>query len=138
MRLTIAKQAVATLGIALIVLTTIAGCGPSNRGLYLHSDRAPDLGWPQMAHCIHNAATSTPGDQHMKCSERRTLTESAGTLCAIALAGQRPKELPDTNCYQDELNAYLAKYHLEDREHSWNTEQQYAILACTPITTTGP
>ena len=87
-----------------------------------------------MAYCLHNAGTSIPGDQNMNRAGRLQSTSTAKTLCALALADNRPQHLPDANCYADEIAAYEAKYHIND-DVTWGYSQAYATLASTPVQT---
>ena len=103
----------------------------------LKLESAPPPGWPEMAHCLHNAGTSVPGDEDIDNSGRIHTTHAARTLCALELAAERPPHLPDANCYADELNAYEAKYNING-DGTWGRSRAYAALACTPVQTSEP
>lgn len=113
----------------------IEAAAETQRRLELES--AAPLTWPEMAHCLHNAGTSMPGDEDIDKSGRWQLTYSARTLCGIQLAGHRPEQLPDANCYADELLSYKAQYHVND-ESTWGRARAYATMACAPVATDMP
>ena len=76
--------------------------------------------------------TQTPGIVDSGTTTRRVQLTTAIAVCAAELQDQRPSGLPDKNCFLDEFDAYVVKYHLDDLK-PWRAERAYATLACTPI-----
>ena len=105
------------------------------------SREAPTLAWPDMATCINTSMTQTPGIVEptgiidSKSITREVQLATAITVCAAKLQGQRPPNLPDENCFLDEFDAYIMKYHHQRSRTSqtWRAERAYATLVCTPI-----
>ena len=118
----------------LILLATAIACDHDER---IRLEQASPPSWTEMAHCLHNAGTSMPGDHNIDQYGKSRQTIAAMVLCSLELAQNRPEHLPDANCYADELDAYEAKYHF-DRTTSWGRSRAYATLACIPLQTEAP
>ena len=128
-------RAAATIASIIILTAIITACGPTERAEYLQSGKVPPLTWPELATCINTSMTQTPGIAESAAITRGVQLTTAITVCAAELQDQRPSELPDDNCFIDEFDAYIVKYHLDDLKTwmTWRAERAYATLACTPI-----
>ena len=125
----------ATAASIILLAAIITACGPNERVEYLRSGKVPPLTWPELATCINTSMTQTPGIVDSGTITRRVQLTTAITVCTAELKNQRPSELPDDNCFPDEFDAYVVKYHLDDLKtwKTWRAERAYATLACTPI-----
>ena len=131
----------ATVASIILLAAIITACGTNERDEHLRSRKTPTLAWPDMATCINTSMTQTPGIVEptgiisSKSITREVQLATAITVCAAELQGQRPPNLPDENCFLDEFDAYITKYHHErsSTSQTWRAERAYATLACTPI-----